>query len=366
MRDRKLAFVINTLKSGGAERVVTILANHLAQQNKVMIITLSKMTPFYPLDPSIKVRYCKEKIPPSKHVFQSIRSNIQLAKRIHTLLKEHETELCISFMTTANILSAWAAQRLRIPLIISERNNPQFEDKQLSRFWKVLRRISYPKADRIVVQTRSIRDYFLRSTKKDNYTIIPNPINPDFDTSTAGEKENIILNVGRLSHQKGQDLLIRAFAGFSAPEWQLHIVGEGPKRKELEALIKELELQERVFLPGRTHQIEAYYKRSKIFAFTSYYEGFPNALMEAMHFGLACLSTDCPTGPSELIQDQQSGLLVPVGDEARISAALERLIQSPDERTVFGERARAATQPFTSDRIAKQWEDLIETYLIEN
>lgn len=365
MKDRKLAFVINTLKSGGAERVVTILANHLARENEIVIITLSKMTPFYPLDPRIRVVYCKAEIPPSKNTIQSIRSNIYLAKRIYTLLREHSAELCISFMTTTNILSAWAANRLGIPLILSERNNPQFEDKMLSPFWKVLRRFTYPKAACIVVQTITIRDYFVRITKKNNYVIIPNPINPEFKRSDNILKENIILNVGRLSDQKGQDVLIRAFARLPKNNWNLMIVGEGPKRTELEALIERLNLKERVFLPGRTHDVEAYYQRSKIFAFTSNYEGFPNALLEALHFGLACVSTDCPTGPSELIQNRRNGILVEVGDEEMIANALQHLIDSPEIRSAFGKEASKTTEKYSSGKIVRQWEDLIVSVLGE-
>lgn len=361
VKGKKIAFVINTLKSGGAERVVTILANHLARENHILIITLSKMTPFYPLDKDIVHRYCRAEIPPSKNIVQSIRSNLNLAKRIHNLLKEEEIELCIGFMTTSNILSAWAASRMGIPLIISERNNPQFEDKYLSRFWKILRKFSYPKADRIVVQTQGIRDYFLNTTKKDNYHIIPNPINPDFSRSQQAEKENIILNVGRLADQKGQDILIRAFAALKDTDWELHIIGEGPKRKELEALIAELGVEKRVFLPGRTSEVERYYERAKIFAFTSHYEGFPNALLEAMYFGLACVSTDCPTGPSELLQDGHNGLLVPVGEEEQITQALRKLIDGPQQREEMGRQASLTTQQYTAETIAAEWEELIRS-----
>jgi len=362
-KERSLAFVINTLKSGGAERVVSIIANHLAKNNKITIITLSKMTPFYPLDPSINVQFCKEEIPPSRNIFQSIRSNLYLAKQIHRILKANEVDLCISFMTTTNILSVWATMKLRIPLILSERNNPQFEDVHLSPFWKFLRKLAYPKANIIVVQTKAIRDYFLASTSKDNYRIIPNPVNPDFTLQTQLKRENIILNVGRLANQKGQDTLIKVFADLPANDWELYIVGEGPKRNELQELIKQLHMEERIFLPGRTDQIEKYYQRSKIFAFTSLYEGFPNALMEAMFFGLACVSTDCPTGPSELIKHGYNGLLAQVNDKKSIKEALHELMISETKRDTFGKAASVTMQSFTVDKITKEWETLIESLL---
>ena len=360
MLRKRIAFVINTLKSGGAERVVSILSNELAEEYDVTIITLSRMTPFYALDPSITVVPCLDRIPPSKNFLQSIRMNRRLALRIRTLLQENEADLCISFMTTTNILCCWAASRLNLPVIISERNNPQFEDQHLSRFWKYMRRKYYPKADKIIVQTKGILDFFSSWLPKKKLHIIPNPINPDFKYKRPEHREQIILNVGRLSFQKGQEYLIEAFTKLNPSNWKLYILGEGPRRKELEELVKRAGMEDRILLPGRTTEIEQHYLKSGIFAFSSKYEGFPNALMEAMYFGLPCVSFDCPTGPAEMIEDGVNGFLVPVGDTDLLASRLGELCADEELRLRLGDKAHKSQDRFTLNHVIKDWKSLIE------
>lgn len=363
MPRKKIAFVINTLKSGGAERVVSILSNELVDEYEITIITLSKMTPFYTLDDRIAVVPCLDRILPSANFLQSIRTNRRLALRIRTILSGFQADLCISFMTTTNILCCWAAGKLGIPVIISERNNPQFEDEHLSRFWKIMRRMYYPKADKVIVQTKGIMDYFASWLPLQNLAIIPNPINPDFSYEPPAEREQIVLNVGRLSYQKGQEYLIEAFTSLQLDDWKLFIIGEGPRRSELEQLVRDLKMQDRIFLPGRTAEIDAYYLKSSIFAFSSKYEGFPNALMEAMYFGLPCVSFDCPTGPSELIEDGVNGFLVPVGDSEQLADRLRQLSADKALRARIGAKAHESQERFTLKFVIKDWKRIIEAQL---
>ncbi len=363
MTKKTIAFITIGLNSGGAERVVSTLSNELTKSYNVVIITLKTTPIFYPLDPNIKVVHCADVLKPSKNSFDAIKSNYKLYKEIKKQLRHHHADLCIGFVTTPNILATLASRSLGIPVIISERNNPFMEDVKLSKFWKILRRFVYPRADFTVVQTELIQSFFARNIDSRRLKIIPNPINPDFDSGITIPKENIVLNVGRLSDQKAQDTLIRSFANLDAPDWQLHIAGEGENREKLENLIEELNVKDRVFLLGRTDAIQSLYQKSKIFAFTSLYEGFPNALMEGLYFGLACVSTDCPSGPSELIENNKNGILIPVGGQAELEKSLQGLIDDPMARERLGKAARKTMESYDSESITKEWLGLIQNLI---
>ena len=192
--------------------------------------------------------------------------------------------------------------------------------------------------------------------------ILPNPISAELtlQRNNTVQKENLILNAGRLSDQKAQDILIKAFARTENTHWKLVIAGEGPNRVKYEKLIKKLNLGDKVLLLGRQKDIHELYNSSKIFAFSSLYEGFPNALIEAMHFGLACISTDCPTGPSELINDSINGYLVPMNDEKAMAEKLSELMNDENKRKSFGDKAIKTAEKFEIENVVVQWKALIK------
>ena len=211
--------------------------------------------------------------------------------------------------------------------------------------WKKLRDLFYPYANWLVVQTEDTKKFYHDKLNIKRQTVISNPISTDFKVemvtaSKQSSKENIILNVGRLHPQKAQDVLIKAFSKTNNNDWQLYLVGEGERRKDLESLISTLNLQKKVHLVGRIEEIQKIYDRAKIFAFSSIYEGFPNALIEAMYFGLACVSTNCPTGPSELIDDGENGYLINVNDTTALTDKLNILMESEELRISFGQKAQ--------------------------
>lgn len=355
MAKKTIAFVLGALTAGGAQRVVTTLSNELIKNYNITIITFEAVPAFYPLNQDIKVLHCMRTIPPSTNVIQSLWLNFKLLKRLVYFLKKNKVDLCVGFLTTSSILAIIASKINNIPVIVSERNNPYLEDNILPRFWKILRRITYPKANFLVVQTKTIENYYLKKIDKKRLVIIPNPLNPDFSDYEKTVQENIILNVGRLSDQKGQDLLINAFSKINSENWKLHIVGEGPKRDELQKLICLNKMQDRILLLGNSKNIMDHYRNSKIFAFTSLYEGFPNALIEAMHFGLACISTDCPSGPSELIQNEVNGFLIEVNNQKALKEKLTYLIKHEEERISFGKAAKITSNRFQVDKICSEW-----------
>jgi glycosyltransferase involved in cell wall biosynthesis len=188
--------------------------------------------------------------------------------------------------------------------------------------------------------------------------VIPNPVAP-FDQKDA-PGEPLVVAMGRLVPQKGFDVLIRGFAEAAVhlPGWHLIIAGEGPERRALELLKEELGVADRVALPGAVRENHRLLSRASIFAMTSHFEGFPNALAEAMACGRAVVATDCPTGPKELTLDGTAGLLVPVDDVAALSEALVRLGRDAQLRQRLGEAAAAAIAPYELGAVLKKWQDL--------
>lgn len=363
MKKSKIAFLLSSLGSGGAERVVSTLANELSKSNQIYIITFSGKEPFYHLNQEIEIVSCFGQIEASKNFREALKSNYLLLKAINKFVKAFDIDLLIGFMTSANVLATLVAKLNGKPVIISERNNPGRQ--QITGFWKVLRGLTYPFANHLVVQTPQIQDYFKTRVRKERLHILPNPISPELTQNRDNtiEKENIVLNVGSLTDQKAQDVLIKAFALTQASNWKLIIVGEGPQRENLQILVKELELEQQVELPGRIKDVHRMYNLSKIFAFSSLYEGFPNALIEAMHFGLACISTDCPTGPSELIEHGMNGYLIPLNGEKAMAEKIHYLMENEEQGKIMGEKAIQSVNKYTLPNVITRWIDLIGSCL---
>jgi len=359
MEKKTIAFVIPTLTSGGAERVVSTLGNELVNEFNVVIINFDANLPFYQLDERIKLRYCLAKIEPSKNSWESLKLNYGLFKRISAIFKIEKVDLGIGFMTTANVITILAARTNKIPVIISERIDPNHATTPSA--WKQIKKWVYPKTDYLVVQTEPIKKYFATRMSEAKLVILPNPLSNELSPSNKGssQRENIILNVGRLSDQKGQDILIKAFSRLNPPQWKLVIVGEGPKREAYQKLISSLDMEDKISLVGQTKNISNYYNSAKIFAFTSHFEGFPNALIEAMYMGLACISTDCPTGPSELISNGENGFLINVNDDYELSEKLSILIKDQKLIQSFSNAAQKSVQKFKAESVTKEWKKII-------
>jgi GalNAc-alpha-(1->4)-GalNAc-alpha-(1->3)-diNAcBac-PP-undecaprenol alpha-1,4-N-acetyl-D-galactosaminyltransferase len=362
MKKHRITFLINSLSSGGAERVLTTLANNFIKTYEVSIITFINTPPFYNLHKDIKVVPCFEEIKLSSNPIQAIRGNYTLLKRINNIVKENNCDLLISFMTTSNILGTVVGKLNKIPVIISERTNPYHQ--QLPKIWNLLRTISYRYTDVLVVQTETIRIFFEGKINETKLSILPNPITNELTNSrnlgNYSKRENIILSVGRLIPSKAHDILIRAFAQTNHKGWELWIAGDGPEYDNLKKLINELRVGDQVKLLGLVKNTPSLYNKSKIFAFSSTYEGFPNALIEAMHFGLACVSSDCPTGPAELIKDGENGFLVPMNDIKTMGEKLTNLMENPSKLEEFGKKSILAVQQYDEESVAKQWKAIVE------
>lgn len=243
--------------------------------------------------------------------------------------------------------------------VFAERVDPAVYPANIAKLLKKYAR----KADGFVFQTEDARAWYGDSVKDIKTAVIPNAINPVFiRPKYAGEKRKVIAGAGRLNDQKNFSLLIGAFAQIAPefPDYNLVIYGEGEKRRELEKLVEELGLRERVSLPGNIQNIADEMEQNSLFVLSSDYEGMPNALMEAMALGLPCISTDCPCGgPRFLIQNGENGILVPVGNEEKMTEAMRRVLEDKMLKEKLAKNAVQIQERLTSDKIYGEWEKMI-------
>lgn len=331
----KLLFVITSLENGGAERVCASLANYFSTKHKVEILYFSGEI-FYQINSKVKL-----------NKFTSSSRIPRLFAKILAIRKHAKNADCIlSFMDSTNILSIIATAFLAQKLIISEHSAHDFVGLK----WRVLRRIFYPFATALTVLSRSDFSYY--SFVK-NKAIIYNP--SIFKPSFGGEKEKLIIFVGRLEAVKGCDIFLRALALLRLDDFKLLVLGAGPQKKSLQNLSAELGLKNIEFL-GAISDIQNYYKKAKIIVSSSRFEGLGNVLIESAFFG--CIRVATPTvGALELLEDGKNGFISSDFSHQALAKAILKAINA-DESVL--ENTRAESQKFSLENIAEQWWELIK------
>ena len=353
----KIAFIISSLGSGGAERVLTLIANYFSKNNDVTILTFSNSEPFYPLNNNIK-HIKLDLIKKSHNIFETLINSIKRVLLLKKVLKEIDADINISFMTHTNIISIIATKLNRQKIIISEDIEYFFYN---NRILFLVRKIVYRWADYLVVKTYGDKKnyYFLNKI-----AVIGNPLQDNLEEFDFDQKEKLILAVGRLDRQKGFDNLIKAYSKLNT-NWKLFIAGEGKERKSLINLIKKLGLDSRVILLGNQKDIFNWYKRASIFVLSSRKEGFGNVLIEAMAMGCAVVSFDCPYGPGEIIEDRVNGILVENQNIDKLALAIQELIDNDKLRETLSKEAIKVREKYNIKNIAKRWEEVIKKVIDE-
>lgn len=351
---------MDDMKAGGAERVISILANACSKEGyNVIFIVGSDKDSFYKLNSDIQ--FIKLLINYGNNTFFSqVKRNIIEITRLIKVLKVEKPDVFISFIR--NVPAIIICKIVGIKVIVSERNNPIYDPP--NKVWRILRKLIYPFATRIVFQTTDAKKYFSKSIQY-NSCVIPNPINNDIYGKFYVEKEKIIVSVGRLSKQKDHETLIRAFSIVSKKfqNYKLVIYGEGNMRNRLEDIIHECGLEDNVFLPGKKENIYELMSKAEIFVLSSIYEGYPNAVIEAMALGLPVISTNCQYGPSEIITDGYNGLLVKVGDYVEMAQKIEYLIENYSKAEELAKNALTIRSKLKCEDIMKKWLKLMDDIL---
>lgn len=354
------------MAAGGAERVAATIANAWADQGREVWLVptfLGEKKLEYDIRTQVTVSFLSDYI-----VGKSVGwpKFIRKTYSLRRLVQDIRPDAVVSFLTNVNVLAAAALQGLGVPLVVSERADPA-ADIELPWFVRFGRAVLYQFADALVVQSASAAiGYRQRVLRPPPTYVVANPLPASLEkferravqVGRGGE----IVAMGRLYWAKRFDLLIRAFglAFRDEPGWRLSIWGQGPLRVELEGLISELGLAERVHLRGVTREPWRALVAAQIFVLSSAYEGFPNAMLEAMAVGLACVSFDCPTGPRELSNGGEAVQLVSTGDIRELAAELSSLARDPERRAKLGRAAAEFVRShYSEETVIEQWDAVI-------
>lgn len=347
----RIIFMIDNMEGfGGAQRVIAILSNQaLEQKNEVLLLlTGNSIKSVYSLTPSIKRKCVKE------------NNKLKKLKRLRKIITGFKPDIVISFLTMVNVEACLLLMGTKIPLVISERNDPI----NLNKREKLLSSLFYRYSNAMVVQTDDIKNKFGKAYHNRIF-VIANPLVPNDIEKKNYSKNNIIIAVGRLNQQKNYPVMLRSFKDLLStyPEYKLYIYGKGQQREYLEKLKSDLQLEGSVEFKGISDHILSIEKDADIFLMTSDYEGMPNALAEAMSIGLPCISTECDGGgAAELINNGINGILVPKGDKAAITDALNKLISDEAERVKIGNNAKELKKRLAPEVITEKWFKLIKHY----
>ena len=345
-------FFIGTLCNGGAERVVSILAGHMAKQGMdVEILTYYDRPVSYELDSRVKLT-----------AVETMTGSGNKVKNLLAIRKyfKRNVRIVISFLAPFNMMAIAANLGNGVPMIVADRNDPTKVPSNAA--VRKVRDVLYRFATGVVVQTQKNKAYFCQAVQKKS-KVIYNPIDLKDYAAIAlhTEKEKKIVTAGRLMPQKNQKMMIRSFASVHEkhPDYQLVIYGEGPSRDELEALVKELGLVKCVLLPGNISDIHEHIKNAEIFVLSSDYEGMPNALIEAMCLGLPSISTKV-SGAKDLIKDHENGLLTELNNQEQLEKAMLELIENKELADKLAKNAAKLNEELEVSKIMQQWIDFIK------
>ena len=350
---------IPTLASGGAERVASIWANGLAEYGRydtVFVFTLFQVDNEYPLNDKVK----RVSLSENEANYRRMGSWEKILT-IRKILKTENIRIVIPMVTYIGLMFNFARIGTDTKIIETIRNNPNVVPN--SKIMRIARDFSVATATGCIFQNTAQKAYF-RDNKK--YIVIPNPVSDEFINSARVYKSipNNIVALGRLHKQKNYRLLINTIGSLAYDyDIRLDIYGDGPQLEELQDLINIKELNQKIHIHRRTSEVLDKLINSDIYVLSSDYEGMPNVLMEAMATGIPCIATNCPTGPSDLIEDNINGLLVKCNDENDLRKALELYLNDYDCAIKHGKNAKKYMMNYKTEKIITVLDEYISSFL---
>lgn len=353
---KKILFVNTSLTSGGSERVMTLLANEFAERGYevVMVLVRDLKTDTYQLDTRIEcIRF-------DYRTKKKWLAALRKVRMLRSLMKRGQFDAVVSFMYDINVATLLSALGLKLPVIVSERNNP--EARKVSAFYHWAEYRLYRTAARMVFQTEQVKNMFPDDIQA-KAAVIPNPINDALPLQYEGMRKKQIVAAGRLRKQKNFSMLIKAFASFHRdyPEYVLTIYGIGPLREQLGAEAAAEGVEDFVQFPGYISGIAEAMREASMYISSSDFEGISNSMLEALAMGVPCICTDCPVGGAAMvIQSGTNGILVPVGDEIRMCEAMKKIAGDRDYAEKLSRNAVKVRDDYSIGKIADQWESLFE------
>ncbi len=346
--------------AGGVERMSNLIMNQMVERgHQIELVTLDKKdaTSFYPLNSFIKWHKLESGDTLQKADFFT---RLQRILSIRRIVKTFKPDVLLAFQEASFLSARLSVIGLNIPVIAAERNSPsRFTFMGLSK--RQLAFLSFRFARFITIQSSSFTTYYPKGLH-DKIKVIPNPV---FQVASFPDikKEKIILSVGRLEHQKNFQILIQAFAQIATafPDWTLVIIGEGKDRTEIETLVTNLNLKNRVILPGHITDLSSYYQKASVFCLSSLWEGFPNSLAEALSYGLPSIGFQDCDGVRDLIKNGRNGILAEGNANIpSLTKVLIKLLNDEKLRDEMGLEAIRSVQGYQPSSIFDQWEELLK------
>ena len=349
----KILFSDATLLHGGAERVISILANELVQMGHEVEILLYYDRPvWYEIDKRVNIHNDEQEIGktnPIKHILYR-----------HRVLKHTDADVVVSFLAPINMINILAARFCKVPVIVADRNDPR--KTPVNPVLRKVRDILYRFADGIVLQSKNNQAYFSKGVQMKS-AVIYNPVDVGEYKGVAlkATKEDEIVAVGRLIDQKNPFMLLNAFYAIQKkyPTYKLTFYGEGYLSEELKEQAKKMGISDKVYLPGAVKDIFEHIKKAKLYVMTSQYEGMPNALIEAMCVGVPVISTRV-SGAVDLIHDKNNGRLVDCEDVNGLESAMEELLGDYDRAIKYATEGIALNERLEAQQITSDWIKFIE------
>jgi glycosyltransferase involved in cell wall biosynthesis len=361
----KVIICIPDLGCGGAERVVSKLANSWASTFQISLITLTPTScDFYKFDKAIE-RIC---ISRKKTRWYEVFSQLNTVKELRFYFKQIQPDYIVSFLPKMNILSLIASTGTDYKVIACERNvinDPDIDFRQ-----RLLRGLLYKRAYKITVQHDEIFNEFLKeypSIQRNKVFITPNPVNqfhsdhksdPAILFESFTNTDKLVMAVGRFTPTKAFKDLIGVFSSVNTlnPSIKLVIFGEGPEFNECRELVLKLGLKETIAMPGPTADITSWYARADLFVTTTKHEGFPNAVSEALSAGLPVVAFQAPS-ISFLVKDNLNGYVVENRDKGEMARKIVNLIADHDISGNFSREAKKISDEYSFDKVSKIWLD---------
>ena len=357
---KTIAFYIGSLARGGAEHVMVNLATYFKSQGyKVYLVTKLIDEPEYEVPQGV-IRIIAD-ITKEEETDSRISNLKNRIKKLKNIWKEIKPDIIVSFIRKNNLMAIASARGLNIPVVVGIRSNPARELK--GRFFKTLSFFMFRFSSGIIMQTTAGVE-FLPGYLKKKAVVMPNSIDGSFiDDVCEKERKPEIVVVGRIDNNKNQKMVLKVFDEIKDKylDWSLHLYGDGESKEEFENKYRD----ERIVFHGQVSGVKDYIKDASVFVLPSKQEGMPNALIEAMALGLACISTDCPCGgPADLIRQDENGILIPVDDEKKLKDQLERLMSDADLRDRLGKEATKISKILSPDIVNAKWKEYIESKIV--
>lgn len=371
---KKLMVIIHSLRGGGSERVLINLLKGLERDKFSILLILYERVFDFSLPEDIETKILD--IYTSRNPFKLTKGFLQKIVKLAGLIRDYKPDVIFSLLSSTNVTTIFAKlfSRRKCKLIVSEHTHPSvnLDNEVYGGITKVFVKSLYRHADTVIAVSDGIKGDLIKNfnISEGKIVVIYNPVDieeirrlsqENVDHRWFKDKLPVVVSVGRLTKQKGYPYLIRAFSIVREKvSCKLLIIGEGEEKKRLINMAKEYNLERDIEFLGFQKNPFKYMRNATVFVLSSLYEGFGNVIVEAMALGLPVISTDCPSGPSEIIENGKNGLLVKVGDENDLAHAILNVLTNNNLRENLGREAKIRADFFSIERIVKNYLEVFD------